>query len=170
MRFIDHLQVVTTNKYSAIANLHILQFTMSRTKSSWLVFTSGFLVTDLNNALCLCPSWLAKFSQLTKLKVEVTLRLAYRQSVHLGVRLLEGHDQRIFQLNFSGNNYHVTSSLTRRWVCLLWIGFAFVKCTYRTYRMLLKILPFALCESPLSVQALQSRSCLTYVAYATTAV
>jgi hypothetical protein len=48
----------------------------------------------------------------------------------------------------------LTLSLMRRWVCLLWIGFAFVKCTYRTYSMLLKILPFALYTSPLSVQAL----------------
>jgi hypothetical protein len=36
----------------------------------------------------------------------------------------------------------------------------FVRCTYRIYRMLLKILP-------LSVQALQSRSWLSYVSYAT---
>jgi hypothetical protein len=35
--------------------------------------------------------------------------------------------------------------------------------------MLLKILPFALYTSPLSVQVLQSRSCLYYVSYATTA-
>jgi hypothetical protein len=37
----------------------------------------------------------------------------------------------------------------------------FSKCTYRTYSMLLKILPFALNTSPLSVQALQNRSCLS---------
>jgi hypothetical protein len=35
--------------------------------------------------------------------------------------------------------------------------------------MLLKILAFALYTSPLSVQALQSRSCLFYLSYATTA-
>jgi hypothetical protein len=40
---------------------------------------------------------------------------------------------------------------------------------YRTYSMLLKILPFALYTSPLPVQALQSRSCFSYVSYATTA-
>jgi hypothetical protein len=45
------------------------------------------------------------------------------------------------RLNCCGNSPHVTSFLTRRWVCLLWRGFAFVKCTYRTYSMLLKILP-----------------------------
>jgi hypothetical protein len=35
--------------------------------------------------------------------------------------------------------------------------------------MLLRILPFALYRSPLSVQALQSTSCQSYVSYATTA-
>jgi hypothetical protein len=66
---------------------------------------------------------------------------------------------------------YVTSSLRRRWVCLSWICLAFVKCTYRICSMLLKILPFALYTPtiPLSVQVLQSRSCLSYVSYATTA-
>jgi hypothetical protein len=61
-----------------------------------------------------------------------------------------------------------TSFLNRGWGCFLWIGFVFVKCTYRTYSMLLKILPCALYTSLLSVQALQSRSCLSYLSYATT--
>jgi hypothetical protein len=73
------------------------------------------------------------------------------------------------QLNPCRHSPYVTSSLTRGWVCLLWMGFAFVKCMYRTYSMLLKILPFALYTSPLSVQALQIRSCLSYLSYATTA-
>jgi hypothetical protein len=68
-------------------------------------------------------------------KVRVTLRLAvYRPSVRLGAKPLEAHDQRFFlQLNFSGYSPYVISFLTRGWVCLLWILFAFVKCTYRTY-------------------------------------
>jgi hypothetical protein len=45
----------------------------------------------------------------------------------------------------------------------------FVKCTYRTYSMLLKILPFAPYTSPLVVEALRSRPFLSYVFYATTA-
>jgi hypothetical protein len=50
----------------------------------------------------------------------VTLRLAaYCQSVRLGARPLENHDQIIFQLNSCGNSPYVTSSLTRRWVCPL---------------------------------------------------
>jgi hypothetical protein len=40
-----------------------------------------------------------------------------------------------------------------------------VKCTYLTCSVLLKILPFALYTSPQSVQALQSRSCLSHVSY-----
>jgi hypothetical protein len=54
------------------------------------------------------------------IKVKVTLRLAvYRQSVHLGVKPLETHDQTFFQLNSCGNRPYVTSSLKRGWVCLL---------------------------------------------------
>jgi hypothetical protein len=48
------------------------------------------------------------------------------------------------QLTPCGHSPYVTSSLTR-WVCLLWIGLVFFfKRTYRTNRMLLKIIPFAL--------------------------
>jgi hypothetical protein len=53
----------------------------------------------------------------------------------------------------------------RGWICLLRISFAFVKCTYRTYSMLLNILPCALHTSLLSVQALQSRSCISYLCH-----
>jgi hypothetical protein len=70
------------------------------------------------------------------------------------------------QLKPCGHSPYVTYSLTRGLVCLLWICFAFVKCTYRTYSMLLKILPCALYISSLSVQALQSRlylACLSYL-------
>jgi hypothetical protein len=44
-----------------------------------------------------------------------------------------------------------------------------VKCTYRTYSMLLKILACALYISPLSVQVSQSGSSLPYLSLATTA-
>jgi hypothetical protein len=98
-------------------------------------------------------------SNSSKVKVTVILRLTvYRQSVSLGVKLLETHDQGFFYLNFCGNRDRFVSYDS---------AWPFVKCTYRTYSMLLKILPFALYISPLSVQALQSRSCLYYVSYAT---
>jgi hypothetical protein len=87
------------------------------------------------------PTWRARFPYLNTLgtgwpsyrprhwvyvqssKFKVTLRLAvYRQSVLLGVKPLETHDERLFfQLNSCGNSPYVTASLTRRWVCLLWI-------------------------------------------------
>lgn len=46
----------------------------------------------------------------------------YCQSVYLGMKPLETHDQRYFfpQLNPCGNSTYVTFSLMRRWVCLLW--------------------------------------------------
>jgi hypothetical protein len=47
-----------------------------------------------------------------KVKVKVTLRLAvYRQSIHLGVKPVETHDQIFFQLNSCGNSPYVASSL-----------------------------------------------------------
>jgi hypothetical protein len=64
---------------------------------------------------------------------------------------------------------YVTSSLTRGWIWLLWLGLAFVNCTYRIYSILLKILPFALYTSTLSVQVFETRLCLPYLSYAITA-
>jgi hypothetical protein len=55
------------------------------------------------------------------------------------------------------------------WVGLLWIDFTFVKCMYCAHSVLLKSLAFTLYTRSLSPQALQSRSCLSYLSYATTA-
>jgi ABC-type lipoprotein release transport system permease subunit len=50
--YIDHLQNVTTSNYSAIANSHILQFTIAHIKHSQsVVFTSRFLVMVPNNVV-----------------------------------------------------------------------------------------------------------------------
>jgi hypothetical protein len=49
IRFVYHLQVVTTNNYNTIANFHILQITRAHTKSFQSAFASRFPVTDLNN-------------------------------------------------------------------------------------------------------------------------
>jgi hypothetical protein len=55
-----------------------------------------------------------------QVKVEVTLGLAvYRQSFRFGDKTLETHNQRFFQLNPCGHSPYVTTSLTRRWVCLV---------------------------------------------------
>jgi hypothetical protein len=53
-------------------------------------------------------------------RVRFTLLLAvYRQSVHLGVKHLETHEQNFFQLNTCLHSPSVTSSLTRGWICSL---------------------------------------------------
>jgi hypothetical protein len=79
-----------------------------------------------NSSDSVLPSWSFSMVSFKKVKLKVTLRLAvYRQSVRLDVKPLETHDQTFFQLNSCGNSPYVTSSLTRRWVCLLWISLAF---------------------------------------------
>jgi hypothetical protein len=58
---------------------------------------------------------------------------------------LETHDQRFFpQLNPCGISPYVTSSLTRRWVCLLWICLAF----RQMYLSLLKNICFCTTHKP----------------------
>jgi hypothetical protein len=122
-----YTQLVTTSNYGANANLHTLQFTATHTQSflARSVFTSSCLITALTIAIPLLPGsippWMAAIFQLNWLRVRVTLRLAvYRQSVRLGDKPLETHDQRLFfQLNPCGQSAYVTSSLTRRWFCCL---------------------------------------------------
>jgi hypothetical protein len=132
---------------SAIATLHTFQFTAAHALG-FSVFTSLILPTDLNSHFkpFMRSSFLAISSQSPPTAIsrtrpnslptnvlycavllKVNLRLAlYRQSVRLGVKPLETHDQRFFfQLNSCGNSPHPTSSLTRRCVCLLWICLAF---------------------------------------------
>jgi hypothetical protein len=63
--------------------------------------------------------------------------------VCLGVKPLETHDQRFFpQLNPCGIRLYVTSSLRRRWVCLLRMCLTFRQVCV-SYSMLLNIRPFA---------------------------
>jgi hypothetical protein len=84
---------------------------------------------------------------------------------------LEAHDQRFFfQLNPCGHSPYVISSLMRSGFVFYEYAWPSVKCTYCTYRMLLKILPFVLYTGPLPVQALQSRLFPFYVSYATMTV
>jgi hypothetical protein len=55
-----------------------------------------------------------------RVRVRVTLRSAvYRQSVRLGAKPLETHDQYFFRLNTCGYSPYVTSSHQRGWVCHL---------------------------------------------------
>jgi hypothetical protein len=106
-------------------------------------------------------------------KVKVTLRLAvYHQSLCLGVKPLRLTTRVFSQLNPCDISPYVTSSLTRRWVCLLWICLAFrqVYISHTHTACYWKILAFALRTSLMSVQTLQSRSCLSYISYAATAL
>jgi hypothetical protein len=99
--------------------------------------------SGITNHDCVLIGWLSAITE-GRVRVRVTLRLAlYCQSVLPGAKPLEGHDQRIFssKLNPCSHSPYVTPTLARGWFWLLWIGFAFVKCTYRTCNMLLKILP-----------------------------
>jgi hypothetical protein len=58
--FIEHLQMMTTSNYNALANSCTRVLTAARTKSSHYAFTSRFLVTDPNNILYLL--WLTNVS------------------------------------------------------------------------------------------------------------
>jgi hypothetical protein len=91
---------------------------------------SSFHSCTLTNSTNLFPSLLKSFStgvlrdslnsNSVRVRVRVTLRLAvYRQSVRLGDKPLETHDNFIFQLNFCSYSPYVSSSLTRESVCLL---------------------------------------------------
>jgi hypothetical protein len=76
--------------------------------------SESYITTDSQSASL---SW-----NKVKFNIRVTLRMAVnRQSVHRGVKPLETHDQTFFQVNSCGNSPYVTSSLTRKWICLLWI-------------------------------------------------
>jgi hypothetical protein len=101
---------------------------------------------------------------LTNSRVRATLLLAvYLQSHCLCAKPLEVHDQRFF---FTTERLQSQSHpLWQVNGVLIWIGFDFVKCTYCTYSMLLKILPRALYTNPLSAEDLQSRSYLSYLCY-----
>jgi hypothetical protein len=93
----------------------------------------------------------------------VTLWLAaYCQSVHLSIKPLEDHDQKLSfpQLNPYGHSPYVTLSLTRRWVCLLWTCLAFHQAYVSHIACYWKF--FILHTIPLSVWALQNRLCLSY--------
>jgi hypothetical protein len=184
---VEHLQIATTSNDCALTVLRASQITIGHISSSQSVtfFTSRCLVAASNGrrssssgfANYIRPQLPVSHNNSSKqlnpsgyLRVRFRLTLwltVYRQLLCLGAKPLEDHDQIFFlQLNSCGHCPYVTFSLTRRWVCLLWIGFAFVESTYRTYSMLLKIIS---CASPLSVQALQSRSRLSYISYVPTA-
>jgi hypothetical protein len=126
-------------------------------RNSWkLIVSLPCLATTGYHALSLSNT----DSRLKAPLVTVILRLAvYRPLVLLGAKSLEAQGEIFFfQLNPCSPSPYVTSSLTRRQVCLLWMCLAFRQVYIsHIYSMLLKILPCALYKSPLSAQYLRSR-------------
>jgi hypothetical protein len=129
---------------------------------------------------CLRP--ISNFTQLASLslrligfKVNVTLRLAvYRQSVLLGAKPRETHDQRCVCVCFflprnpCRHSPYVTFPLTRRWVCLLRICLAFRQVyVSHTWRVIENSSFCTIYESSVNA-AFATQSCLSYVSYATT--
>jgi hypothetical protein len=87
--------------------------TSSASVVHWLTLHSGHSTSEFSY------NWI--MAESIKVKVRVTLWLVvYHQSVHLGIKPLETHDEFFFfQLNSYGNSPYVTSSLMRGWVCSL---------------------------------------------------
>jgi hypothetical protein len=77
--FIEHLQILTTSNYSAIAISHTLQFTTARTKSPQsAVFTSGGNTGDRSQQCPLLPAGdrpTTTPTLLIRVRASVTLRL-----------------------------------------------------------------------------------------------
>jgi hypothetical protein len=148
IRSTERILRLTTISYIAFTTLHTLQITTTQTKSSQSATSSSTrcLVAASNGGRTLssgfpnCPRpqlHISHFSLLTSvlsidlttphvkvilLKIKVPLRLTvYRQSIRLGVKPFETHDERslFYQQSPSGNSPYVSSSLTRKWVCLL---------------------------------------------------
>jgi hypothetical protein len=134
-------------------------------KSSMLVNTSQ-LSQLLLWQLHVLNSQRLSYDLTANVKVKVTLRLAvYRQSVCLGVKPLETHDQKFLfpQLNSFDISPYIISSDEKIGLSIMnmlglssSVHFAHIAC-YRN------IFAFALHISPLSVQALQDRSCPSYI-------
>jgi hypothetical protein len=111
--------------------------------TDWL--TATLLLALASRVILTSESQGTHESQIQSHSHKVTLRLTvYRQSIRLGAKPLEITTRDWFlKVNPCGYSPYVTSPLLRGWICLLWIGFTFVKCMYPTYSLLLKILPFA---------------------------
>jgi hypothetical protein len=174
-------KLITTINYNYLTNLLTLLFDTACTKSSQsAVFTSCSLVTAPNAADSLpsvfhssCPRWLPPISQMTQREGEEGGELLYDW------RLTTNHFiwvPSLLKLMTSLFFFNWTLEVIVLMQHPLWQD-GFVSYEYACfslsvriaqYGMLLKIFPFALCRSPLSVRALQSRSCLSYVSYANT--
>jgi hypothetical protein len=144
IEFIGLWKYLIASNYCAIVNSHTLQFTTARAKSS-IVFTRRRLTTDLNNALGLCAYVIAGWFP-TGHSLVMTNSVSQDSQSYFATggsppissswrHAPWGHDQIVLQLNPCGYSSYESSSLTKGWVCLLWISFTFVKFAYRTCRV-----------------------------------
>jgi hypothetical protein len=146
--FIEHLQIVTTSNCNTLANSCPCLLTTAHTKSSQIVFTSRFLVTDPNSTLCLRPYWLANLSQLTKL---YDWLFNANQFDLVASSLILTTSNFIFQLNTCGYSPYVAPSLTRGRVCrlqLLLVLASAVILRFESHRTCDHILPSQIRDSP----------------------
>jgi hypothetical protein len=123
---------VTTNNYVSLTELHC-NFSVFTNRCLVVAFRSGRFSSS-GSPNCPRPQLLllvfqncnSRLIQPFKFKAKFILRPAVnRQSVHNGAENLEVHEEEFFfQLNPCGHSPYVTTSLTRRRVCLLWICLA----------------------------------------------
>jgi hypothetical protein len=132
IRFIEHLQIVTTNNYIANTNPHALEFTKALTKSSQsAIFTDRRLVTASNAVdssasvftfllACDCVSTNSCSSN-CRLKSKSEQLYDWRLTAYQFVlaRSPLERPEIFFKLNTCRHSPPVTSSLTRGWICCL---------------------------------------------------
>jgi hypothetical protein len=171
--------LVTTSNSGDPSTSRAHVFTVRRIFHSWTL-VDGQLNYSLDitqlNPLTHQPTTSHHFIELNcPTKSESKSRLHYDWAVYRKEFLLASSPlrptNRDFFLNFTLAVIVLMSHPLWRENLLFSCGYAwpFVKCKFRTYNMILKILIFTLHTTALSVLALQSRSCLTYVSCATTA-
>jgi hypothetical protein len=129
-------RLVTTLNYSAIVDLHILQITTAHAKSfpACSVFTSSCLVTASNSGESSSASTFASLPssyqvhRVSLLFTDSLMTTAQSQNyfttgslppVLASSPLRPTTKHFFFQINSCVNKPYVTSSLTRRWFCLL---------------------------------------------------
>jgi hypothetical protein len=129
--FIDHLythsELPVNTALSLISTLH--KSLHAKSTPAWSVFTSHSLVTASNSEDSSAPCAQVLSSQPpvqnSKSKLLYDWRFTANQFLLATTPRWPRPEVPPPQLNPWGNSPHVTSSLTRRWVCLLWTCLAF---------------------------------------------
>jgi hypothetical protein len=114
-------QLIITLNYSTIANFYTLQFTRAHRLGFFVTLSASRLLVMASSSSSLPTVYSSK----SKSKLFYDWRFTANQFVLASSPLRPTTRLFFFQLNSCGNSPHVTSSLTRRWVCLLRICLAF---------------------------------------------